>query len=281
MGVAAVAACLATGAFAVTGDSHRIRAVGKPAAAPPPPPTVAGACSMATALRVGKPFFFDPGMTRPIWQVLCGAFTGSGSEAMAIAFSAPTCWPTQWWAVFRRTEGAWRRVLYVPAYLDRPLVAVGNDIRETTAVARRGDPRCFPSGGSRTRIWHWNGRRFVAGPWKQVPAGTAKDAAFYSPSKNISCELHDHGSGAGVSCQSFNPPQRATLDTAGRFTSCRGSAVRCKVRHPGGAVPTLAYGKRITVGRFHCNSLELGVICVVSHSRKGFLIARDGINRVG
>src|SRR5207247_1447990 len=110
--------------------------------------SAAGGCSLATARQVGKPYFFDPTMSRSIGQVLCGPCTGAGSEAMVITFTAPTCWPIQRWAVFRRTGGAWRLAVDVPAYLYPPLVAVGSDIRETTAVSRPGDPRCVPSGGS-------------------------------------------------------------------------------------------------------------------------------------
>jgi hypothetical protein len=45
------------------------------------------------------------------------------------------------------------------------LAPAGADVRETTYVFRSGDPRCCPSGGTRSRVWHWNGSRFVAGAW--------------------------------------------------------------------------------------------------------------------
>src|SRR4051812_21238261 len=52
-----------------------------------------------------------------VQQVLCGPFTGPGSNAMAVTIAAPTCWPTQNWAVFRFTAGDWQLVLNEPAYL--------------------------------------------------------------------------------------------------------------------------------------------------------------------
>ena len=130
--------------------------------------------------------------------MLCGSFAGPGSEAMAATLAAPTCWPVQGWAVFRRAGGEWELVLaqrYV--FLDPPLVAVGAEIRETRPVFRRGDNRCNPSGGSRSRVWRWNGTRLIAGAWKQVKPGEAPAAGmttgyFKTPSGNIVC-FHSPG----------------------------------------------------------------------------------------
>ena len=150
-------------------------------------------CSRATALRIGEPFFFDPASRgNPISQVLCGPFTGAGSEAMAVSFAAPTCWGIQRWAVFRVVEGDWQLVLDRKGFVF-PLVAVGADIREKAPVFRPGDPRCLPSGGSRARLWRWNGTRFTPGPWKQVTPGAAAPAVpgfsgfFKPPSGNVVC----------------------------------------------------------------------------------------------
>jgi hypothetical protein len=237
-------------------------------------------CSLATALRVGKPLFFDPLSKKPVGQVLCGPFTGPGSEAMAISFTAPTCWPIESWAVFQFAQGDWRLVLDQPAYLVPPLVAVGSDIRETTAVHRQGDSRCFPSGGTHARIWQWSGAHLTAGPWKQVTKGEPEGRGFYSPSRGIECGMSDSSGFRGVSCQTLRPPQKVAMDAGGRLKICRRSEARCKLGNAGEDVPILAYGRQITVGRFRCISLRSGVRCTVIRSGKGFLINRDGVRRI-
>jgi hypothetical protein len=120
---------------------------------------------------------------------------------MAVAIAAPTCWGVQRWAVFGLRGGTWQLLLNRREFVFPPLVAVSGDIRVRTPVFRPGDARCFPSGGSHARTWHWNGARFVAGPWKHVTPGTAvKRAGFHSPSGNIECGIHDEGSSALVEC---------------------------------------------------------------------------------
>jgi hypothetical protein len=104
-----------------------------------PAPERAGAidCSAATARQLVDRFQLNSfGLPNPVSQFLCGAFTGPGSEAMAITIKAPTCWPVQQWAVASVSGGQWRLVLNQPAYLIPPLQAVGSDIREETAVSR-------------------------------------------------------------------------------------------------------------------------------------------------
>jgi hypothetical protein len=238
-------------------------------------------CSEATARQlVEQHRLNDFGLPNPVRQLLCGAFTGSGSEAMAIAIGAPTCWPTQRWAVFTYTSGAWRLVLDQRRFIF-PLAAVGSDIREHAPVFRAGDPRCHPSGGSHARVWRWNGTRLVAGPWSQVTPGAAvTSAAFRTPSSNIECGMSDSRRGRLVECWSFRPPQKAKLYFGGRVTICRGSEARCRIGNAG-EVPTLRYGRQITVGRFRCLSRRTGVTCTVIRSGKGFLINTGGVRRIG
>jgi hypothetical protein len=113
-------------------------------------------------------------------------------------------------------------------------------------------------------------------------SGTARAtyAGFYSPSRNLSCEMADGsgGSAARVSCQSRMLPRSVSMGLAGRLTICRGA--RC-LGDVGENIPTLGYSKQITVGRFRCLSLRTGIRCTVIQSRKGFLINRDGVRRVG
>jgi hypothetical protein len=247
-------------------------------------PLVAEAdCSMATARRLVAQHRLNTFLLpNSVHQVLCGPFTGSGSEAMAVTLTAPTCWSPQGWAVFRFTEGDWQLVMVQRlVFIVSPLVAVGADLRETRPVFRQGDPRCIPSGGSRARTWHWDGTRFAAGPWKQVTPGIAlRNAAFYSPSKNISCGMLDDGRSNHVTCQSLRLPQKVTLYANGRLRICRGSEARCRLGNAGNDVPTLGYGRQITVGRFRCRSQRAGVRCVVIRSGRGFLISRQAVVRV-
>lgn len=80
-----------------------------------------------------------------------------------------------------------------------------SDIRETVSILRPGDQHCCPTGGTRSRIWHWNGTRLTAGAWKQSTAGIAptKEALIFSPSPvGGSCLMTDDGSlrGSWVYC---------------------------------------------------------------------------------
>ena len=260
---------------AAAGPGHATLSVADAEAATP-------ACTEATALQLVEQHRLNSFLVpNPIRQVLCGSFTGPGSEAMAVTVGAPTCWPVQRWAVFRFTGGSWQLVLDQSSFINPPLVAVGSDIQETAPLHRPGDARCLPSGGTRARVWHWDGSRLVAGPWRQVtPGAPLTNAAFRSPSANIECGMLDRSGLRRVHCQSFRPPQTATLNAAGRITTCRGSEARCRLGNAGEQVPTLAYGRQITVGRFRCASLRSGVRCTIVRTGKGFVISRSGIRRL-
>ena len=256
------------------------------------PETVAGGtrgkadCSRATAGQlVEQHRLNDFALPNPVRQLLCGPFTGPGSEAMAITIAAPTCWGVQRWAVFGFTNGAWQLVLDERRFIF-PLVVVGSGIRETTPVFRQGDPRCIPSGGKKARIWRWNGTRLAPGPWRQITKGQPKPkkpSRFDSPTRNITCWMYD-GAAAnyrpGVGCESDRPVQRVNMNANGRLKICRGTRCNaCGCDEPGS--PPLGYGKQITVGRFRCISLRTGVRCTVIRSGKGFLINSSGVRRVG
>ena len=244
-------------------------------------------CSETTARQVVQRLglevnIFD--LPNPVRQVLCGPFTGPGSNAMAVTIGAPNCWPIQNWAVFRFTAGDWQLVLNQPAYLIPPLAAVGSDIRETTAVHRSGDPRCFPSGGTHARTWHWDGTRFVASPWQQITAGKAvkKDAVVFSPLPyGVTCHMTDDGTvrGSWVYCWiggKPHPSHHVKLNLDGHFSVAVTTAIPLGL---GGPVPP--YGTRFTVGRFRCQSLRSGMKCTVISSGKGFLFNNKGARRVG
>jgi hypothetical protein len=269
--------CVLVAALAAAGVTP-----GGPAATSPHGRAAAGDCSMATALQVGKPYSYDSKNT--LTQVLCGPFTGAGSNAMAIAFFFPVCWPVQRWAVFSFTNGDWKLVLDVSDYLSKPLVALGSDIRETTAVHRLGDSRCNPTGGTRARIWHWNGTRLVAGAWKQVTGGQpSKHATFYWPGRKLHCEMTDDSANPNrphVWCVTVSARHGVNLELSGKVTVCTGQGAGCLGTVPASS-PTLAYGRQVTVGRFRCFSQRAGVKCIVIRSGKGFLFNGTSVRRVG
>ena len=112
---------------------------------------------------------------------------------MVVAITPGTC-GINGWAVFNFTGGAWRLIGSLHPGWVMDIAAVGSGIRETAPVPT-GKFQCPTSGKARTRIWHWNGSRLVAGPWKQVApeastapaAGSFKSGNFKTPSGNIVC----------------------------------------------------------------------------------------------
>jgi hypothetical protein len=271
---AAFATVLLAAAFASTGGA-----------------TGSAQCSRDEALRVGKPYFWDA--THTVRQVLCGSFAGEGSDAMAVSFVAPTCWPVQGWAVFRHVEGDWQVVHERRGVFIFKLTAVGGGLRETAPKFRNGDPRCIPSGGMRARIWHWNGTAFTPSAWKRVGAPRGPRVLhvpyFESPTRNIYCSVGDEDR---VYCRTWTPPQSASMGIRGNVRTCKGSR-RCtgpcgprtrRIECSKAKVPKLAYGERDEVGPYRCKSAFTGVTCTVvsgAGKGKGFRIAREGIKRIG
>lgn len=286
LGVGLVAVAAATLGFSVdvaaTAPSDAAR-MGSPATTS----TASGRCSKAEAIAVVKRLHLGEAdfVPNPVWAVICGAFMGPGSQTMVVSLaSGGASIPFAGWAVFRLSGGVWQLVM---RRIDGAEVsAAGSDIRETVSVLRPGDQHCCPTGGTRSRIWHWNGTRFTASAWKQATKGEPERKGFYSPSRNIACGMFDDSSVRYVECQSRVPPQKARMDARGRVTICRDRTPNvnndCNLGDPGeGVIPVLPYGKQITVGRFRCQSLQIGIRCTVIQSGKGFLINRDGVRRVG
>jgi hypothetical protein len=244
-------------------------------------PSVSSDCSPATAKAlVDKHNLNDFLLDDPVAQVLCGPFTGASSKAMAVAIAASTCWPTQQWAVFSFTGRYWKLVRDVHAFIYR-LAAVDRGIREKRPVFRTTDPRCVPSGGTRSRVWRWNGDRLAAGAWvRRAPPPTYKE--FLAPTAlQTSCYLStDPNLGAGKAhCQ--NRRRTADVLSTGRVTICRITATQpCDAGDPGEGDPTLGYGKRIRLGPFRCSSAHAGVTCVVRATGRGFRINRTKVVRL-
>ena len=241
-------------------------------------------CSTAEALRVATQLqvVADPTLPNPVWRVLFGPFTGTGSQAMVAVFARGTCLPNFGWALFSFRGGGWQLVTNETPRFVSDLVAVGSDIRETVPVWRTGDSPCNPAGGTRARTWHWNSTSFVAGPWEQVTKGEPVDRRFHSPSGNIECWMSDDGTDRSVRCQSGRSPQSVTMGVDGRLKICRGvRCVWCGCDENEPATQGLGYGRQIAVGRFRCLSQRSGVTCTVVRSGRGFSINSTRVRRVG
>lgn len=122
----------------------------------------AGPCNAATADRlVRQQHLGNAGYSpQPVAQVLCGAFVGRHSRAMVVSLSTPGCGLSIGWVVYRRQRGAWQRVFLTNS--GALLAKAGRRVRAWQGVLAPNDPHCLPSGW-KTRDWHWNGRRLVAG----------------------------------------------------------------------------------------------------------------------
>jgi hypothetical protein len=273
--------------------NSRVRKVSTRAA-----PVISGRCSKATALRVATQFQLgvDPTLPNPIAQVLCGAFVGTGSQAMAVSVAIPSCGRTAQWAVFRWAGGAWQRVMTRNNGAD--LDAVGSDIRETQFVLLPTDSHCFPTGGTRSRTWHWNGSRFVTGPWKVTPgtaakpAVGAKSAQFRTPSGNIVCQYLPASEAfprAFLECVIKSklrpaPPRRSCQeggyagDRVNLYATGRVSVPSCAGDYGAylyvDVARVLGYGKTWSAGGFSCTSAITGLTCR-NKSGHGFFLSRE------
>ena len=107
-----------------------------------------------------------------------------------------------------------------------------------------------------------------------LPPQTATQGAFYSPSKNISCELDFGGAtGQAAYCFSMNPPQNATMQPSGAVQQCHGQSC---LSNPGLNTPVLPYGTSMTLGPYTCLSETTGVTCRIA-TGTGFTISTSGI----
>jgi hypothetical protein len=152
----------------------------------------ADTCSEAEAQTLARKYRLgDSTYNYPVGPVLCGAFTGPQSNAIAFSFHYYGCIPTSGFAVFHFDAGDWQLVLKRPD-VAVSLFAAGPDIRETVAVFRKGDSRCVWTGGTRARVWHWDGQQLVPSAWKQLTPPKKKQqtppgGGFKTPSGNIFC----------------------------------------------------------------------------------------------
>ena len=112
------------------------------------------------------------------------------------------------------------------------------------------------------------------------PLCTASVCAFWSPSRNVDCEI-DYLRSPGIPdetyCQTNSPPQSVHMSASGVLTNCTGTSC---LGNAGIGTPTLAYGQTAGIGPFSCLSAASGVTCTVPSGR-GFTISSAGITPVG
>jgi hypothetical protein len=109
---------------------------------------------------------------------------------------------------------------------------------------------------------------------------TSTGTEFYSPSKNISCEIDNNFGPSAITnalCLTISPPKSVTLQTDGSLTECTG--VSC-LSNAGVNTPTLAYGQSITLGPFICASSTAGIKCTLANG-DGFLISSSATTALG
>jgi hypothetical protein len=261
--------------------------------------TASGQCSKTEAVgAVRRLGLTDVSATYPVWKVLCGAFAGTGSQTMVASISGPDNVGMLYWAVFQWSGSDWQFLM--KQRHAAILAAVGSDIGETWSIYRAGDPRCCPSGGTKTRIWHWNGSSFTASAWKQATAGTPgpsaggryKNGYFKTPSGNIQCDYGYGGSArAYVRCGIKSglkpaPPGRGPKCFQAPWLSlgATGRAELGPSTCPGEDAPdagpfadvgtVLAHGKTWNGGGLRCTSALTGLTCR-NKSGHGFFLSRE------
>ncbi len=260
----------------------------------------AAKCSRAaaqTALRahpridpVGSPKLEFPS------QVLCGTFLGPRTQAMVVGFAATVCISGDYnlgWGVYRLTAGKWQPV-WKHWEGAQSIAALGSTVRETRGIRRPNDTGCNDTGGTQSRTWHWNGRRFLASAWTTHLAP--------SPSQSNPPEFRVRLASGGFECSlgisdmlcvaAPSAPeggealaQVAKLSSAGEVTSCTESLAKpvesCFVGNLGYPIPYLSSGQQTTVGPFTCKVLEAGGECAVTATGKGFVITPQSVMEVG
>ena len=276
--------------------------VSKPRAPPARVAAASGSCSMAEATRVVRRLHLgnadDPDVAKPAAQVLCGAFLGPGSEAMVASLAIPSCGRTGGWVVFRRSGATWQIVMERNNGAD--LDTAGTGIRETQFVLRPGDAHCFPTGGTRSRTWRWNGARFLSSPWiySKPRAGTAPQPSastygfFQTPSRNILCGYSYGVSRANLGCvvksglkpqplptrAGCSPPGTVALRPTGRpfvtDETCPGEDAPETPYVGSGIAKVLPYGTTWSGGGLRCTSAETGLTCR-NRSGHGFFLSRE------
>ncbi len=269
--------------------NQRVRKVWK---GPASPVAVSARCTKTTArLLVERQGMGDPS-GQMSYKAFCGAFTGPDSRTMVVTFLGPTG-PLDW-AVFRWTGRTWQFLMRRSA--GGSITPAGPDLRQTVSILLPGDSRCCPSGGTKSRIWHWNGSRFVAGPWSEgkpaSPPRAEKSGFFKTPSGNIVCQYLVGPSvafGAVVACAIKSGLKPALPRRACDIGSYASDRLILDARGPVGAPPcasdpsalvgesrasVLGYGETWSGGGIRCASALTGLTCR-NKSGRGFFLSRE------
>jgi hypothetical protein len=249
---------------------------------------VSGQCSRATAVKLAVQHAYGEPFGHPQLGFICGHFTGTGSTAMAAIYHSGTCLPFQGFSVFHVVGGVWKQVLPLTDFGVESIKAAGSNIRETVPVFRKGDFRCNPSGGERFRIWHWNGRRLVPGPW--APSPLVHVESFYSADRKLWCRLGSRQAYCGKRLLTDADGPRsfsALMNSAGDVTLCDVSPqthTNACVQNDDPNAVVLRVGQRNELYGFRCTSDANGITCTVlagAGKGKGFQINANGPTRVG
>jgi hypothetical protein len=202
---------------------------------------------------------------------VCGAFLGPGSEAMGVVLRAQQCAPNRIWTVLSFTDGAWR---HVPGPWDRGpridgLRKVGDDIREEQPVFRAADNGCRPTGGSRARLWHWDGTRLKPGRFRRAQRPDPRPRAFKAFAGAVACAMRDDHHGHRVTCAA--PRIGVRLDRVGGVERCH-----CARPH---AERTLRAFHGVRTGQFSCYATAARLSCLAGNGR-GFALTSGGRLRI-
>jgi hypothetical protein len=109
---------------------------------------------------------------------------------------------------------------------------------------------------------------------------TADTTEFYSPSKNISCEIDFNFTSSmqtDAFCLTYSSPKSVTLMTDSTLKECTGTGC---LANAGVDTPTLAYGQTVSLGPFTCASSTAGVKCALANG-DGFLISSSATTALG
>jgi hypothetical protein len=258
---------------------------------------VRGDCNEATATALGEEYDLNP--FAPIYKAmspLCGEFLGPGVEAMVDRALPATCGGYAGWAVFRHeTDGSWQLV-----FKERDgaweLNAVGNDLEETDKILGPREARCVEPRTTKTRIWHWDGQQFVAGPWTVHLSGPSGTFVARWGHSGVLCLIGDnpelepppagsvYHNGATCVVGSSRYSQQADLYPSGRVKTCRvhrptkscaGSYCGCDEN-----IPEIHTGEEVVVGRYSCQVRGHSVKCV-NDAGQGFVISPKRTKRLG
>ena len=222
-------------------------------------------------------------------QVLCGSLLGRGGNAMAVSFAAATCGGSSGWAAFRRHAGHWNLVWRYHNG-QRSIAKVGSQIRETLNILRPTDPRCMPTGGTKSRLWTWNGRKFVHGKWDSRYVNPEE---FSSPDRLVTCFLGtDYIGGAPAAC--FARGTRLSGSDYNAWIKASGEITLCNVPEPSLSescfvnwvddLPVLGFGQSSKLNGVRCISATDGITCrKMSGAGKGrgFRINRNEVVPLG